>query len=162
MSKLAVRTLRAVLVLAFVGALFVQVVMTPLFWADLLEAPATVRVPFVIIGVLGMLTIQVSAVCVWRLLTMVDRGTVFTTASFRYVDVIIGSIAAAALLVFALGVVLAPGEAVAPGIVALIGGASLVIAGVALIVLVLRALLAQAVARDAEARSLQAEIDEVI
>jgi hypothetical protein len=46
--------------------------------------------------------------------------------------------------------------------VLLIGGAGLLVAGVALIVLVLRMLLAQAVARDAEASHLQAELDEVI
>ncbi len=57
-----------------------------------------------------------------------------------------------------LGFVLAPGEAVAPGVVLLVGGAGGLVAGVALIVLVLRMLLAQAVARDAEATQLQAEL----
>ena len=48
------------------------------------------------------------------------------------------------------------------GIVLLIGGAAVLIAGVALVVVVLRMLLAQAVARDTEAHHLQAELDEVI
>jgi hypothetical protein len=55
-----------------------------------------------------------------------------------------------------------PGDAVAPGIVLLISGAGVLVAGVALIVLVLRMLVAQAVARDAEGPHLQAELDEVI
>ena len=38
----------------------------------------------------------------------------------------------------------------------------MIVAGIALIVLVMRMLLAQAVARDAEANHLQAELDEVI
>ena len=38
------------------------------------------------------------AVCVWRLLTMVRRGTVFSHAAFRYVDIVIGAIAAASVL----------------------------------------------------------------
>ena len=50
----------------------------------------------------------------------------------------------------------------APGIVGLICGAALVIAGVALIVLVLRMLLAQAVAREVEAQRLRTELNEVI
>ena len=112
--------------------------------------------------VLGIVTVQVTMVCVWRLLTMVRRGTVFSSAAFRYVDVVIGAITVAALLMFALGVVLAPGETVAPGVVLLIGGAAVLIAGVALVVIVLRMLLAQAVARDTEAQGLQAELDEVI
>ena len=82
---------------------------------------------------------------------MVRRGTVFSHAAFRYVDVIIGAIAAASLLAFVLAVVLAPGEDVAPGHRRCSSAAALVIAGVALLVLVLRMLLAQAVARDAEA-----------
>jgi hypothetical protein len=73
-----------------------------------------------------------------------------------------GSFVAAALVTFALGFVLAPGEAVAPGIVLLIGGLGVAILGVALVVGVLRMLLAQAVARDAEADRLQAELEEVI
>jgi hypothetical protein len=63
---------------------------------------------------------------------------------------------------FGLAVILAPGEAVPPGVVLLICGASVMIAGMALIVLVLRALLAQAVASDAEAHNLRTELDEVI
>lgn len=104
---------------------------------------------------------QVTLVCVWRLLTMVRRGTVFSHGAFLYVDIIFGAVAAASVLVFALAVMLAPGDA-APGIVLLISGASLLIAGVALIILVLRTLLAQAVARDAEANQLRAELGEVI
>ena len=81
------------------------------------------------IVVLGIVTVQVTLVCVWRLLTMVRRGTVFSHAAFRYVDVVIGAVAAAPCSCSRLGVVLAPGEAVAPGMVLLIGGAAVLIAG---------------------------------
>ena len=162
MGQLTVLALRVVLALALAGSLFVQAVMVPLFWVDLDEAPAGVRVPVVVILVLGIVTMQVTGVCIWRLLTMVRRGTVFSPAAFRYVDVVIGAIAGASALAFALGVVLAPGEAVPPGLVLLIGGIGTVVAGVALVVLVLRALLAQAVATDVEAHQLRAELDEVI
>ena len=164
MRNLTVLALRVVVVLALAGSLFVQCFMAPLLWTDLVEAdaPPGVRVPFVVIFVLGLVTLQVCAVCVWRLLTMVRREEVFTPDAFRWVDVIVGAIAAAAVLVFALAVVLAPGEAVAPGIVLLICGAALVLGGVALIVLLLRMLLAQAVDRDREAERLRDELDEVI
>ena len=162
MGNLTILALRTVLALALVGSLFVQTVMVPLMWIDLDEAPASVRVPVLVIVVLGILTLQFCAVCVWRLLTMVRRGTVFSDGAFRYVDIVIGAISAASLLTFALAVTLAPGEEVAPGLVGLICGLALVVAGVALIVLVLRMLLTQAVARDAEAHHLQAELDEVI
>ncbi len=139
--------------------------MIPLIARDLDGADPEVldlRMPLLTLIVLGIVTTQVVMVCVWRLLTMVRHGTVFSDAAFRYVDIVIWAIAVASGLMFLLGVVLAPGEAVAPGIVLLIGGAAVVIAGVALVVLVMRALLAQAVARDIEATHLRAELDEVI
>lgn len=165
MGKLTVLALRAVLVVLMAGSVFVQTVMVPLLAADLegLNADyAYVRTPFLAIVVLGVVAVQVVLVCVWRLVTMVRRGTVFSDAAFRYVHVVIGAVVAAAVLMFALAVLLAPGEAVAPGVVLLICGASVAILGVALVVLVLRMLLAQAVARDVEAARMRAELNEVI
>lgn len=69
-----------------------------------------------------MLVIEVTAVCVWRLVTMARSGTVFSHAAFRDAHIKIG----------------------------------------ALIVVVLRALLMQAVNRDLQARQLEAELGEVI
>jgi hypothetical protein len=165
MRKLTVLALRAVLVVLLTGTVFVQAVMVPLLAIDLEELDADLaylRTPFLVITVLGVVTVQVVLVCVWLLVTMVRGGTVFSPAAFRYVNVVTGAFVAAALLVFALGVVLAPGEAVPPGIVLLLGGVALAVLGVALIVFVLRMLLAQAVARDVEAARMQAELDEVI
>lgn len=165
MGRLTVLALHIVLAVVLAGSLFVQAVMVPLLAIDLEELRpeyAYLRIPLLVIAILGVAAIQVTLVCVWRLLTMVRRGTVFSHAAFRYVDVVIGAVAAASLITFALAVLLAPGEAVAPGIVLLICGVALLVAGVALIVLVLRMLLAQAVARDVEAHNLQAELDEVI
>ncbi|HRO29029.1 MULTISPECIES: DUF2975 domain-containing protein [Micrococcaceae] len=161
MRTITVLALRGVLALALAGSLVVQVVMVPLFWADLAGAPDWFRVSLVVLVVLGIVTLQVVAVCVWRLLAMVRRGTVFSPAAFRYVDAIIAAIAAAAVLVLGVAVVLAP-TAAAPGVVGLVCGAALVVAGVALVVYVQRTLLAQAVDRDAEARALRSELDEVI
>ncbi|CAM5623142.1 DUF2975 domain-containing protein [Streptomyces fumanus] len=165
MGKVTVLALRAVLGVLLTGSVFVQAVMVPLVAADVREAdpePAFPRTPFLVILVLGIVTAQVVLVCVWKLVTMVRRGTVFSHAAFRYVHTVLGAVVAAALLLFALAVVLAPGEAVAPGVVLLICGAVVAALGVALIVLVLRMLLAQAVARDVEAARMRAELAEVI
>lgn len=163
MGKLAILALQVVIAMVLAGALFVQLWMVPLISADLEDAgvPAGLRITCNAIVVFGILTVQVSGVCVWKLLTMVRSGTVFSQKAFRYVDIIFGAIAAASVLVFGLAVLLAPGG-IAPGIILLICGASLLIGGVALIVLVLRMLLAQAVTRDAEAKHLRDELDEVI
>lgn len=118
--------------------------------------------PLRVITILGIGTAQVALVCVWRLVTMVRRGTVFSHAAFRYVDVIIGAIVAAALVWFAVTALNAPGQRDDPGVTLIMGGIGVAILGVALLVLVLRTLLAQAVARDVEAARMRAELDEVI
>jgi hypothetical protein len=63
---------------------------------------------------------------------------------------------------FTVTAVNAPGQRDDPGVTLIMGGIGLAILGVALIVLVLRMLLAQAVARDVEATQLKAELNEVI
>ncbi|BCW56739.1 DUF2975 domain-containing protein [Arthrobacter sp. StoSoilB20] len=163
MGKLTILALRIVIAMVLAGSLFVQLWMVPLLSTDLVEAgaPDGPRMALLVVVVLGILCVQVVAVCVWRLLTMVRRGTVFSHGAFRFVDVIFGAIAAAAVLMFGIAVILAPGD-IAPGVVMLICGAALMIGGVALVVLVMRTLLAQAVARDVEAAGLRAELDEVI
>ncbi len=165
MGTWSVRALRAVIVLVIAGLLFVQAVILPLLAVDIQEEePELSGLRWVVVGILiaGLLAAQVALVCVWRLLTMVRRDTVFSRTAFRDVDVIIGCAGAATLLAFTLGLVLAPGEAVPPGVVVIIGIAGLDCAGIALLVVVLRALLAKAVALDTTASALRSELDEVI
>ncbi len=168
MSGHAVAALRVVITVALAGSVVTQVGMVALLWSDSETDPTGFGTSWVVIGVLIVATLQVIAVCTWRLLTMVGRGTVFSHAAFRHVDLIIGSVGAAAVLVLAVAVVArfanhaTAGDQVAPGLVGLISGLALVIAGVALLVYVMRTLLAQAVALDSEAKQLQAELDEVI
>jgi hypothetical protein len=163
MGKLAVRALRVVLAVVLVGTVFVQASMVwVLISGSDPEDGSLPLTPLRVITILGMVSAQVALVCVWRLVTMVRRGTVFSHAAFRYVDAVIGAIVAAALLWFAVTAVNAPGQRDDPGVTVIMGGIGLAILGVALIVLVLRMLLAQAVARDVEAAHMQAELDEVI
>nr|BFD95289.1 DUF2975 domain-containing protein [Kitasatospora sp. Xyl93] len=163
MGKLAVRALRAVLAVVLTGTVLVQALMVwVLVSGSDPEDGSLPLTPLRVITVLGLGTAQVTLVCVWRLVTMVRRGTVFSHAAFRYVDVIIGAIVAAALLWFAVTALNAPGQRDDPGVTVIMGGIGVAVLGVALIVLVLRTLLAQAVARDVEASRMRAELDEVI
>jgi hypothetical protein len=163
MGKLTVRALRAVLVVVLTGTVFVQALMV---WAlaggNDQEDGSLPLTALRVVTILGIGTAQVALVCVWRLVTMVRRGTVFSHAAFRYVDVVIGAIVAAALVWFAVTAINAPGQRADPGVTLIMGGIGVAILGVALIVLLLRMLLAQAVARDVAATQLQAELDEVI
>nr|WP_314842092.1 DUF2975 domain-containing protein [uncultured Microbacterium sp.] len=158
MGKTTIVVLQVVIALALAGSLVVQTVIVPLVWIDLEGEALWGRIALVIIAVLGVATMQVFAVCVWMLLGKVRRGSIFSPASFRFVNVIIGAIVAAAVLALALAVLLAPGPT-APGIVGLICGAALVLGGMALLVVVMKALLRQAIDHVAEARSLRSELD---
>ncbi|MCK2029877.1 DUF2975 domain-containing protein [Microbacterium galbinum] len=161
MGTATIAALRVVIALALIGSLIVQTVGVPLVWNDLEGAEPWGRIALVIIAVLGVATLQVFGVCVWMLLTKVRRGSIFQPSSFRYVDVIIGAILAAAVFAWILAALLAPGDA-APGIIALIGGIGVVLAGMALLAVVMKALLRQAIARDAEAMALRSELDDEV
>jgi hypothetical protein len=158
MGNVTIAVLRVVIALALVGSVAVQALIAPLLWLDLGEGELWGRILIVGIVVVGVATMQVFAVCVWMLLTRVRRGSIFAESSFRFVNVIIGAILVAAALTFVLAAVLAPGE-IAPGVVALIGGAGVVLCGMALLVGVMKALLRQAIERDTEARTLRSELD---
>jgi hypothetical protein len=163
MGALTVRALRVVLVGVLACTVFVQAL---LVWALVSgndpEDGSFPLTPVRVIVLLGVVTGQVIVVCTWRLVTKVRRGTVFSHEAFRYVDIMIGAITAAALLWFVLTAVLAPEHSDNPGITIIMGGIGMAVLGGALIVLILRMLLVQAVARDVEATQMQAELDEVI
>ncbi|MGW4489780.1 DUF2975 domain-containing protein [Amycolatopsis sp. NPDC004368] len=158
---MTVQALRVVLVVVFVGTLFVQVGMVVAFAVK----PEDGTMPLTALRVMvivGMGAVQLAVWCVGRLVGMVRRGTVFSHAAFRYVDGVIGAIVAAAVVWFAVTIVNAPGQRDDPGVTLIMGGIGVAILGVALVVVVLRMLLAQAVARDGEAARMRSELDEVI
>ncbi|MEU9731698.1 DUF2975 domain-containing protein [Streptomyces sp. NPDC048002] len=163
MGKLTVRALRAVLGVVLLGTGLVQALMAWTLASG--NDPEDGTLPLTalrLITILGMVSVQVAVVCVWKLVTMVRRGTVFSHAAFRYVDGVIGAITGAALVWFAVTAVNTPGQREDPGVTVIMAGIGVAVLGVALLVLVLRTLLAQAVARDAEAARMQAELDVVI
>ena len=161
MSLALTRTAQSVLALALAGSLVVQAMILPAIYRDLADAPPLPRTAFVALVGLGILSLQVFAVCVWRLLSKVREGTVFAEGAFRDVDVITGSLVVVVAVLAAIAALLAPGGA-APGVVGLIGGAALVFAGFALLVRVMKGLLRQAIAREKEVVGLRTELGEVI
>lgn len=168
MAGWTVVALRTVLAIALLGSVAVQGVFAALPWLDQGAAPVWLRLALSVVGVGGVLCLQVIGVCIWQLLTRVRRATVFSIDSFRYVDAVIAALVVAAALVFSLAVLArfanhaVPGDEVAPGLVLMVCAAALVTGGVALVVYVLRVLLAQAVSLDAETKQLRSELDVVI
>ena len=158
MNRATIVVLQFVIAIALVGSVAVQALIAPLLWLDLAAEELWGRIFLVGVVVLGVATMQVFGICVWMLLGKVRRGSIFSESSFRYVNVIIGAILTAAALALALAIALAPGQT-APGIVGLVCGASLVLGGMALLMVVMKALLRQAIERETEAQTLRSELD---
>lgn len=171
MGRVAVGVLKVIIAIALAGSLVVQGGTVPVFLLVFSGDDWPWAFVFGLVGTVVILTIvclQVIAVCIWRLLTRVRAGTVFSPRSFREVDTVIGAIAAGAVIATLGAVGLAivnrttQEDVVAPGQVGLVLGFALVAGGVALVVYVMRLLLVQAIELDASARELRAELDEVI
>ena len=161
MGKWTVGALRVVLAVMLIGTVLIEAAMGWALATDP-ERGSMPLTPLRIITIMGMAVVQVVLVCVWRLVSMVRRGTVFSHAAFRYVDVVVGAIVVGGVLWFAVTALNAPGQRDDPGVTVIMAGIGVAILGVGLLVLVLRMLLAQAVSRDVEASRMRAELDEVI
>ncbi|RWR16339.1 DUF2975 domain-containing protein [Microbacterium enclense] len=161
MNVMMTRAAQAAIALALAGSILVEGMILPAVYRDL--EGTTPVLPAVFVGLLavGVIALQVCGVCVWRLLSKTRRGVVFAETSFREVDVIAWSLATVAIVLAAIGIILAPGE-IAPGVVGLICGAAVVMGGACLLVVVLRGLLRQAIASEGEILSLRGELGEVI
>lgn len=170
MGIVPVQVLRVIIWISLLCSLVIQLGFVPLVCWEMHEsgAPPAAVVTVAAVLVLGVLGLQVVGASILRLLTLVRRGRVFSPTAFRHVDRIIAVVAGESLLLFALAVFasivnrLTPGDELAPGLIGMICGASLVIAGVAMVISVQRQLLVQATAAQDRATSLQAELDEVI
>jgi len=165
MGKSSTILLRVVLALVFIGALAIQG--QAAWWLYLASSADTADVSYVhrstgLYVVLALLIIQVCCICVWKLAARVQHGTVFSPASYKFVNIIIAAISFGSIMTFALGAIMAPGPEVAPGVVLLAGGLGVVLAGISLIVWVLRQLLAQASHTEAQAADLRTELNGVI
>jgi DUF2975 family protein len=100
-TRRVVGPLRILLVLAFAALLLAQVVVLPLVLAHMAEQSpdlAHLRWPVLAASVAGLLCVQVVIVCTWRLLTLVEDDRIFSEDSLVWVDAIVGSVAAAWVL----------------------------------------------------------------
>jgi len=85
--------------------------------------------------------VEIVLLCVWKLLSLVRTDQIFSQRAFRYVDIIIGAMAMAAVLIAGALIVIYGARAVNPGIL-LLGVLGIVVGvSLALLVGVLRGLL---------------------
>lgn len=158
MNRLASRLLRVALVVLLLGSVFAQV-LVPVYASQVATTfpeVAYLVVPYSVAAILFIACGQVALLVVWRLLSMIGGGVIFTRRALRWVDVIIACGAVATVLS---AVVWIHMRAFVPGS----GGpmslylAACVVAGLAFVLLmvVMRGLLESAIAD-------RTELDEVI
>jgi hypothetical protein len=158
MNRLARRLLRVALVFLLLGTVLAQVLVP----VSASQAGATIPevaylvVPYSVAAILFIACVQVALLVVWRLLSLVDGGVIFTRRALRWVDVItacavVATVLSVGVLVHMIGFV--PGGG-GPTIYFM---AACVVSGLAFVLLmvVMRGLLESAIAD-------RAELDEVI
>ena len=148
MSDLTVRALRVVLAVMFVAMLLGQVIVLPwLAHVMAVDYPevAHIKVPMLVTAIVTVACGQAFVACVWRLLEMVQRDSIFSERAFAWVDRMIAAILAACVLVLGVFVYMSfvlqwqqPGLALVE-LASVVGGLSLV-----LLLVVMRGLLRKA------------------
>ncbi|WP_370967602.1 DUF2975 domain-containing protein [Amycolatopsis sp. cg9] len=156
-EKWAVRALRVFLVLLFGVLVVFQTLSLPggiAYTTSQNPNDANLRWPLTAIAVFLVLCVEVVLVATWKLLTLVKNDRIFTTASLKWVDVIVWAVAAA-WLVF-VGMLLFVGfNADDPGMPMLLFLVTVAITVFGLLLVVMRALLRRAT-------TLQSDMEAVI
>ena len=160
MNRIAIIALRVLILLIGVGALGAQIVIVPVVARVVAENAdyPEFSVPYGVVGIVVIACVEVALVALWILLSMVQRGRIFSARAFRFVDLIIGAGAVATVLVFLLNVhiyyVIEP-HLDAPGIILVLLCLTILGAAFVALLVVMRSLLRSAT-------SLQAELEEVV
>lgn len=102
------------------------------------------QVPGIVIGILFLVCVQVVMVCVWRLLSLVGKDAIFSERAFPDVDVSLGSVGFATLLVLVTLVTLTASGVSNASITLLCILGIVVGVGLSLLIVVLRGLLRKA------------------
>lgn len=105
---------------------------------------AQLEVPGIIGAIIFLALVQVTLLCVWRLLSLVRAERIFSADAFRYVDVILWALAAAGALIAVSYVVIIASRAVSLSLTLLAILGVVVSAALALLVVVMRGLLRKA------------------
>lgn len=160
MTRWSSTALLVILALLAAGVLFGQLRWIPAIADNELREDPSALTAVMLLSIAGIalgICAQLVLLAIARLVLMVRRDRIFDRRAFRWVDIITAACAIAAAVVLALLVMLeatdgdGSGE-LPPGIAALMLGAVLALDALALLMLVMKALLRQAVALDAELR----------
>jgi hypothetical protein len=105
---------------------------------------AQLEIPGIIGAIVFLGLVEVTLVCIWFLLSLVQADRIFRVEAFRYVDVILAALIAAGVLILASYIVIVASRAVSLSLTLLAILGVVVSAALALLVVVLRGLLRKA------------------
>jgi len=144
MHRATTLTLKSLIVVLVALLVLCQTVVVPAIAAGTAERIpplAFLQWPGVIAAAVFVACLQVALICVWRLLSLVGEGSIFNPRAFVFVDVIVGAIIVATLIVLAAIILLTAVGAASPSITLLSVLGVVIGAVLALLVVVLRGLL---------------------
>ena len=148
MKRISIAASKALIAVLLVGAAIIQAFILPLLASDMARIYPEVdylQMPITLLAVLVVAGVEVVLLCIWKLLSMVHKDSIFSPKSFRYVSIIVGALLTmAALLVVILVVLMLFAQAGSPGVMLALLAAISGSTAVALIMLVMRGLLKKA------------------
>lgn len=147
MQRTTIVVLKALIALLLALLLFCQVFVVPAVAAQSARRYTEIayfEIPGTIVGILFLLCVQVVLVCVWRLLSLVREGSIFSESAFPDVDASLGAVAFATLLVLVALIALSLTGFMTPSITLLLLLGVVVGTGLSLLIVVLRGLLRKA------------------
>ncbi|SDN07598.1 Protein of unknown function [Cryobacterium flavum] len=147
MHRSAIVTLKTLIFVLITLLLACQVFVIPAVAQQMVEKSPPLdylQVPGIMVTVGFVLCVQVALVCVWRLLSLVRASIIFRENAFRYVNIILGLVALATLLILGSFITLAVAGVASPSVIMLCSLGIVVGSGLALMIVVMRGLLHQA------------------
>lgn len=152
MDKLAIRLLRVSIVVLLLGSVLGQL-LVPVAAARAAETFPDVEylvIPYSLVGILVIACGQVALLAVWRLLSMVSDGVIFTQRALRWVEVIVICGAVATILNASVWIHLLTVHGGGPGIILWLVASSACGLAFVLLMIVMRGLLEAAIADRTE------------
>lgn len=102
------------------------------------------EIPGIFVGVAFLICVQIVLICVWRLLSLVGEDSIFSQSAFPNVNVSLGAVGFATLLIFVALVALSLTGFMTASITLLLILGVVIGAGLSLLIVVLRSLLRKA------------------
>lgn len=147
MHRTAIVTLKTLILVLTALLLVCQVAVVPAVAQQMVDRSPQLdylQVPGILVTVGFLLGVQVALVCVWRLLSLVRASIIFSDTAFTYVNIVLGMVALATLLIVGSFITLAIAGVASPSVTILCMLGIVVGSGLALLVVVMRGLLRQA------------------